>query len=270
MNRNRPPLRSGHPIRGMLLAAMLVTPVAIPAQTTQPTPGPTGGARTQPGEDIVVDGRKRERKEITQSVRQVTRESDGQIPRWHTTFCVAVFGADEPHRRLVTETIKHIADDAGAKAISGDCHPEVKILLSKDADAFAQAFNRVQPTLYKDVFRFGIAHGDEQARWLDPAPVRWLIESQDEKRLGFASNIARPVRETKLRMMVLVDLTRCNGKTWQQLAGYLAMVVLANPKQGDAGPPGIDPDAVRHGFDAGPRRSHQPRSRDVEGAVPQP
>ena len=109
---------------------------------------------------------------------------------------------------------------------------------TKDADTFARDFRKFQPDLYKDTYRFGLPQRDERALWLDPAPVRWLVQSGIEVGLGFASRISQPVRESKVRMMVLVDLPRCDGKTWQQLADYLAMVVLANPHQGEPNTPG--------------------------------
>ncbi len=187
-----------------------------------------------------------EQREIGEKVDVLADGAGGQIPRWNTAFCLAVYGGGPGHRRLIVDTIARNATDVGVKMVSDDCTPEVRIVLTKDADTFARDFLEANPRLYKNVGLYGLPQPREQAAWIDPAPVRWLVRSTVEARLGSASHITVPVRESKQEMMVLVDLTKCEGKTWEQLADHLAMVVLATPRPGARGPQ----DSIMALFDA--------------------
>jgi len=220
---------------------LILLPIAI--QISQVTPQarqqPTATADADelasvpPADEIVVVGTRRAR--IADMVKRLTGGSSAQIPRWNTSLCVVVRDVLPNRARYIADTIGKSARAVGVAVEGGSCSPNVEIIISGQADTLVRQFLRRQPSMFRDVARYGRPRSRDRAELLDPEPVRWTIGTATETRLGVASRLSLPSRENKERLLVVVDLARCSHVTLDQLSGYLTMVVLANPEHDSRG-----------------------------------
>ncbi|RYF21959.1 MAG: hypothetical protein EOO77_05055 [Oxalobacteraceae bacterium] len=199
---------------------------AATANAAEPAPVPAA-------DDIVVVGTTRAR--IADMVKRLTGGSSAQIPRWNTSLCVVVRNVLPNRARYIADTIGKSARAIGVAVEGGSCRPNVEIIISGQADTLVRQFLRRQPSMFRDVARYGRPRSRDRAELLDPEPVRWTIGTTTETRLGVASRLSLPSRENKEQLLVVVDLARCGDVTLDQLSGYLTMVVLANPEHDSRG-----------------------------------
>jgi len=215
---------------GLSLVALLIS---APAQAA---PQQAKSAPTSEAGDIVVMGTTRAR--IDRTVKRMTGSSGAQIPRWNSSICIAVRGVLPDRAHSIADTLKLNARAVGVVVEGGSCSPNVEILISGQADALASQYLHHQPNMFRDVARYGRPRSRDRAELLSPKPVRWTVGTVRELRLGVASRLSQPSRENKDRLLVIVDLPRCDNVTWEQLSAYLTMVVLANPEHTNDGASG--------------------------------
>lgn len=192
--------------------------------------------------------------------------------RWGQRVCVGVFNL--PHATIaqyLADKISLIAQDVGLKTGDPGCKPNLQIVFSPDARALADSM--VENSL-ASFLPFGGEGGTTQGRAAlerfrsTDAPVRWwqitmVVDELGNPAIalpqvtdpgntdngsntsipmirGIASKLRRPTSDAIWGALVIVDGSKVGKVQWPQLAGYLAMVSLAQ----------VNPDAPPAGYES--------------------
>lgn len=166
-----------------------------------------------------------------------------QVARWAQPLRVHIYYAPKPAADFICQRLAEIAATVGLKVVSVQSNANVAIVFTGQSSAFTRHLLKVHAGLYRDVDRIGFPSKSELAPLLEDRPVRWfevrreevaaaagdLTVSRVSRSTGYATRLEEPTAFHKDLSYVIVDADLVRGVSWQQLADYLAMVVLTEP-----------------------------------------
>lgn len=235
-----------------LLAALLIVPAA--AQETPALQADTE-AETRVDEEVVVRGRRLSEIEfdirlyVRDFLESVTAPARGRgYARWNRRVCIGVHNLENTAAQYIVDRISSLALDVGLETGEPGCSPHVNILFATDAAEMASLMVESQPRVFRPaggnagtdlglVALDDFVKSDRAVRW-------WHVSLPVDARTGVvamampgqgaptiavagASRIHSGIRDDLQYVIIIVDATKLSGKTWQQLADYLAVVSLA-------------------------------------------
>lgn len=248
-----------------VLAALWIASAA--AQEPAPPVGQRAEAQ-QVDEEVVVRGRRLSEIEfdlhlyITDFLDQVAAPARTRgYARWQRRVCIGVHNLENTAAQYIVDRISSLALDVGLEIGEPGCRPDVNILFSADAKEMAALMVKSQPRAFRPAggtagMDLGLAALDDFVQ--SERPVRWWhVSLPVDARTGQTairmpgeppptiavagpSRIKSGIRDDLLYVIIVVDATKLAGKTWQQLADYLAVVSLAQ----------VDPKANPTDFDS--------------------
>lgn len=232
----------------------------------QTTPAPAAPAQDESRVgDIVVNGRPLD--DLTRDfVSEISRPASRRgLARWHQRVCVGVVNLPASHAQYMVDRISQVAAEVGLEPGEPGCSPRVIIIATDDGAALATS-------LVGGVgvdFNLGSHQTDAGSRALrdfqtSDRAVRWWHTSlptdsetgQTAIRLpgqaGMDGNPSAPVvnvfaasrinsqiRDDLVRVVIVIDVDKLEGTSFEQLADYVALISLAQ----------IDADAQTQGYD---------------------
>lgn len=222
--------------RFVLLLALLAAPAAAqPSTDDNVVSRPPSPAE----EDIVVTGQRLEA--LERYVEELTEvRPGGQLARWNDPVCPRALGLDLGQNAYLALRVADTARQLRIPVARGNCRPNILIVVTDEADAFARLLLKKHPRLF-GAYGNGRPPASAVAALLAPRPVRWLNASRWGNGLGaplvdgnrnpvfFSSRLKLTTRENATLSLVVVDATRVDGLSWRALSAYLAMVALSRP-----------------------------------------
>lgn len=178
---------------------------------------------------------------------------DSSLARWQTVapICPLVAGLPREDGEYILARISKIAAAAGAPLAPEHCKPNLYIVISADPDALLKAWNK------RDVWMFGDEAdqgGTKIRKFLNSnGPIRvWYnaeLYSEEGTPLGntaecgsvmscrahlraFATRISFNTTRDLTSALIMVDGPRARGVKFGQLASYIAMIGLAEIRDG--------------------------------------
>jgi hypothetical protein len=253
-----------------LVSALALLIAKAPAQeplSEAPTPL---GIETPAGiDEVVVRGRRMS--EIEDDLRIYVRDFIGEVvatppgrgfARWYRHVCVGVHNLEPSAAQYIVDRISSLALDVGLAPGEPGCRPDVNIVFATDAKEVAtqmvesdrRVFMRVGGHAGMDLGRVALqdfVKSEKAVRWWHvslPVNARTgapAIELSKTCGAGHCpptvavagpSRIHNGTRDDLMYVIIIVDATKLNGTTWQQLGDYLAVVSLAqvDPKTSPA------------------------------------
>ncbi|HEY3517102.1 MAG TPA: hypothetical protein VGL98_08640 [Gammaproteobacteria bacterium] len=245
------------------MAAVLTTlPTARAwAQESPPAaePATAESDASQGVDEVIVRGRRLEdiksdlRIHIREFIGEVVRKPPGRgFARWYRRVCIGVHNLEPSAAQYVVDRISKLALEVGLEPGEPGCAPEVNIVFATNAKETAAAMVESEPRVFRRVGGFsgmdlGLAALDDFAQ--SDRPVRWWhVSLPVDARTGGAAieltkncgeafcppnvNVAGPsrihngTRDDLLYTIIIVDATKLEGTTWQQLGDYLAVISL--------------------------------------------
>ncbi|MBY0562803.1 MAG: hypothetical protein K2P58_01355 [Hyphomonadaceae bacterium] len=210
----------------------LAAPTAAHAQ--QPTPEP----------EIVVTGQRLQEimREFVGELAETPRSED-QLATWGMRLCPGVIGLrDRDTAQRIVDRIAQRAIEVGLEVGDVGCRPNVIIFFSPDASVLANElsdnFKRLM-NYFPDNNTSTLGRAAFERFVSSEAPVRWWsvtrtmsrdgldIEADGAARISNPSRLRRATRQDLDRVIVVVDVTRVNGRSTDSISDYLAMVSLA-------------------------------------------
>lgn len=254
------PVVSGILVLALWLVGVEQIAAARAPQGAQPaTPVRAAPPQAEPAdtlEGVTVTGRRRlDDEEHREAATAFVRELEGptarqRLGRWERSLCPGVTGLEPAKSVYLLDRIAQEAGKVGLAVAEPGCKPDVLIAVTSEPDAYAEAFRRKQPRFFAErqtMADVGTdARGNETVTFASAElggggqrlpdflesdrPVRWWHVSQrTENFIPNASRLYSPWREQFSTALVIVDAEQLQGVSWEQLAAYLAIVVLAQP-----------------------------------------
>lgn len=166
---------------------------------------------------------------------------EGQVARWGDSLCVSVTGATPEVNAYLTEQITANFKSLDVPHQGPNCEPTVAVVVSREADAFAQVYaDRARVRLFDN-------RREAIARFVGPSrPVRWRHAvvtgalGADPSRHPVAAERGQAVARlpgSRLRVataravtraIIVVDADRASTAPLDALAAYLAFVTLVD------------------------------------------
>lgn len=240
------------------------------AQSQQTTPQSADSEAPLALEDVVVSGAPLEEM-IRDFVGEVAAPNrDRGIARWRNRVCVGVANLRAEAAQYIVDRVSTVAEDVGLRPGAPGCRPNIMIVATDHPDLLAEELVRLQPREFQ-IRGAGMDRGDAALRAFEvsDAPVRWWQISMPvnsdtgeratrisgecrgscgatapgmestvhlyapNTRTFAASRLSTQIVDDLFRTLVIVDANQVGAVSGQQLADYIAMVVLAQ----------IDPEA---------------------------
>jgi hypothetical protein len=238
----------------MTVLAMLAAVLALSAGGQDAAPQDPPETRL---DDVVVDGRTL-RELVRDFTSEVVAPPVGRGPaRWDQKVCVGVANLRREAAQVIVDRVSAIALEVGLEIGEPGCSPNILILASEDGKGAARALVEAAPR----AFRPGYAGASRSVRQLElfqdsDAAVRWWhvsLPTMSDIRVAAVrlpgeaapyiyqdgSRLTTRIQNDLRRAFVVVDLSKMEGITFQQLGDYVGMVAMAQ----------IDPDADTRGYD---------------------
>jgi hypothetical protein len=251
------------------------TPRPAPTASETPRPAPTATETFQAPDEVVVRGGRLSeiksdlRININNFLKEVAAPARGRgYARWHRQVCIGVDNLEKTAAQYVVDRISSLALDVGLKPGGPGCRPQVNIVFATDARQLSTDMVKTEPRIFRPFAGFAgadlglealdeFANSDKPVRWwhvsmpVDARTGALAIEVPESRLCGQqfcppTVNVAGPsfihngtVDELRY-VIIVVDVTKLPGTTWQQIADYLAVVSLAQ----------IDPRADPSAFDS--------------------
>ena len=255
-----------------LAAAASLAVLAASGAAAQPAP-PAPAEQIVATDDgrVVVRGRRMNEVQgdledyVSDFIGEVAAPAPGRgFARWQQRVCVGVMNIEAEPAQYIADRVSLLALELGLDPGDPGCSPDVLVMFTLDAKVTAAELveNELQ------IFRPGGNEGGMQLgrHALDDfvnsdRPVRWWHVSlptdprtgQSAIRLpnmdgpptvtdggGGGSRIYQQLRDDMTYALILVDATKLEGVTWEELGDYIALVALAQ----------IDPQSDPSGFDS--------------------
>lgn len=240
-----------------MLAALQAAPAAPAAGQAQ------DGTRV---EDIVVNGRPLDdmaRDFVSEISRPANRRG---LARWRDEVCVGVVNLPAAHAQFMVDRISDVAATVGLEPGEPGCDPRVIVIATDDGASMAKSLVGGEEGIE---FNLGSTQTDAGTRALrefqnSDRAVRWwhtsLPVDADTGQLGIrldgqigadgepyipvinrfaASRLNSELRDDLVRVVIVIDVTKLEGTSFEQLADYVSLVALAQ----------IDADAQTADFD---------------------
>lgn len=228
--------------RYLLCLGLLVSTAAGSVQPLTSEAGPAAAERSD--EDIVVTGPSLDA--LDRYVAELTAAPHGdQLARWNDAVCARAIGIAPAQNAFLANRIISVAREMDIPVQSGRCRPNILVVVTQEADAFARLLLKRHPKLF-GAFGGDMAPAKAVNGLLAPRPVRWLNASEwgnahgapivdgNKNFVYSASRLQETTRENATLSLVVVDSTKLDGIKWGSLASYVAMVSLALPAPGAA------------------------------------
>ncbi len=236
-----------------VLAAAALTLLAFRAIGVPPAAStPKGDIET-----ITVEAA-REREKVAQQVSQfvsaiAVERSDQSLANWQreAPICPLVAGLPRQDGEYMLTRLSKIAASAGAPLAPQHCKPNLFVVVTSEPNALLKAWNKRDVNLFDN----GDDHGFTETRkfldaklpiraWYnveiyndDGTPLNYLDTAPGLGLQGARKNVharATHITFNDIRnlwsVIVLIDASRAKGVSYGQLAGYIAMVGLAEIK----------------------------------------
>jgi len=184
----------------------------------------TGWVSAEPEEVVVVGTALK--KLVTHVSGIVTVNRENQIARWNSPLCLRVEGLPSELKTTLRDRVRRAAEQVRISLLDEGCAQNVLLFFATEADSVSQQLAK----------HFEIPlRQDSTARVQDfmasHAPVRW-INTYD--RCGFGCRLANSRITASSApsidfMLLVVDATQIEGRHFEDIADYLAFVILTNP-----------------------------------------
>lgn len=235
-------------------AAPQTAPQTAPAATPQ-TP-PDGEAVQIDG--IVVEGRRLESyvNDFVSEVGEPARRRG--LARWHGPVCVGVVNLRPEVAQYMVDRVSDVARELGLSAGEPGCRPNILIVASTDSADLAKGLVTARRRNFNPG-HLGTNAGTRALREFQEAdrPVRWWqlslpvnSETGDiavrlpgmlgpdgqpaspQINVTSASRLRSQIRDDMARSLIIIDVDKLAGTTFQQLTDYVALIALAqiNPE----------------------------------------
>jgi hypothetical protein len=257
----------------MPLVATLLLADAAAQEPAAPAPPPGAAEAPQAVEEVIVRGRRLE--DIEDDLRIYIRDFIGEVvakppgrgfARWHRKVCIGVLNLEASAAQYIADRVSSLALEVGLTPGEPGCRPDVNIVFAANAREVAAQMVENEPRLFMpvgghagmDLGRVALAQfveSEQAVRW-------WHLSLPVDARTGGAaieidktcgnphcppyvpvagpSRIHSGTRDDLMYVIIIVDATKLQGTTWQQIGDYLAVVSLAQ----------IDPNANPAAFDS--------------------
>jgi len=218
-------------------------PTAARPTATQPDPQESGPKDRQGLETVTVEA---EREKLQNQIRAfvgaiAVAPFDDSIKRWRAPICPLVAGLTRSHGEFILQSVSRIARAAGAPLAPEECRGNLYVIVTAAPEDLLKAWGD------RDVDLFGEAGSHQIRKFISTeSAVRvWYnarLEAADGSPLsefgGVSGGIPENTHALGFRLafddvrdltsvMVIVDSRRARGVSFDQLAGYVAMVGLA-------------------------------------------
>jgi hypothetical protein len=233
------------------LTALTLQSAPVP-QTARPEQAPTEPAASAVEDIDVVGVRGRELEQLsTRFVDEVAAPTPGRgLARWMAPVCVGVVNFRGEAGRMIADRVASTAADLGVPIKDGACTPNIFIVGTTDGSGLARrmvaesrpdfAFNAAGARASNAALR-DFEQSDDPVRWWHvsmPMTVN-IVEGTAGPAVRFPGRSAPFVvvmsrsqhharrRDDLFRVTVVVDVTRLDGVSMDQLCDYLVMVAFA-------------------------------------------
>lgn len=222
-------------------------------------------------DDVVVTGQRLD-DFIRDFVGEVANPAGARrgLARWHDKVCVGALNMSSNHARFLVDRISQVAMRVGLAPGEPGCDPQIIVFAVRDGDSLARELVASRGRIFQVGHVAELNSGRQGLeQFLNPGrPVRWwltsvpkdartgqvtvrvggegetkLAEGLDTTASGLppipvvngidASLLRRATRDDLTRAIVIIDVTRLENASFEQVADYVAMISLAQ----------IDPDA---------------------------
>ena len=183
-----------------------------------------GMIRAEPEEVVVVGTALDTIVTHVSSIVSVNR--DNQIARWNRSLCLRTEGLPEDHLHILRERVANASQSVRLSLLDEGCAENVLLFFASDAERVGrQLAQHFEIPLRQD----GIAR--VQNFMASQAPVRW-INTYD--RCGFGCRLANSRITASSApsidfMLIVVDVTQIEDSDFEDIADYIAFVILTNP-----------------------------------------
>lgn len=199
---------------------------------------------TSADKEIVVTGFREPQQAATEFVDAVSVEHEGQIARFESRICPAIFGLPDDRKAAVERRLRKVAEAAGIEVETADCRPNLVVAVAADPVDFVRTLHKKRPWLFRDLRRAAI---ERLTGTQAPARAWHLVgrrESDGRRAEHFVdtegvyldahltpshqfSRLKKSTRPMLNLAFVVVDLPSIVNLTIPQLADYAAMRALA-------------------------------------------
>jgi len=229
-------------MRAATLLAAAALALALGGSAAAANPAPAASDPVTTVEEVTVTASNPAT--ISEFIRDVTEESrNGRVARWNHTICPATVGLEHRYAEYLNERLSSVAREVGLKVAKPGCRPDILIIVTPDVKAVLEEMERTHKAVFAE-HRWSdertSAGGSQsfEAFLQSEKPVRWWHVSEtvaaDGQPIGngvtmraSGSRLRDTVREDFAVVIVVVDVNRAKGVTYQALSDYLAMVALA-------------------------------------------
>ena len=207
--------------------------LALPAAAQNST------ARSDSG-DIIVEGKRIEKKEVDQFVRALTDTRPfEQISRFEWEVCPVALGLDPRQAGAIARRIRAVAAAAGAPIAKAGCNPNILVLATQDPQKLIAVLRKKFPYIFRDPI-------DQPVHISGTGPaLAWHVEgalTRDNLPATVAntpttkyyrsdstvsSRLTPPIRSHFLLGVLILDSDSLAGLTTTQVADYATMRLLA-------------------------------------------
>jgi hypothetical protein len=250
----------------VVAAALLSAPVFAQVAPPQAAASTQSQAEApQPVDEVIVRGRRMSdvraelQKYVQEFVGKVSAPAAGRgYARWNRFVCVGVHNLQADAAQYIVDRISKEAVDLGLEPGEPGCAPDVIVIFTTDAKQLATYLVKHNKRLFLPGMGAGgiarnrtaldeFVQSDKPVRWWDvsiPVDARMGVTAvrlpASENSAPVAGDIRAPVvnvagpsrvhsgiRDDLQRVIIIVDGTKLQGTTWQQLADYLGVLSLA-------------------------------------------
>lgn len=263
-------------VRSAFAAVAAAALVAAPGLAQEPDPT-AGGAEPSDGpslaapdaETMVVIGRPMDLSlddYIGEFVLEMADPPNDNVgfARWGGRICVGAYNFEQGPGEYIVNRVSDVAEEVGLGPRDEGCKPNIMIMFAADGSALARQWAEDEPGMFRP---FGGVGGTTQGMEAlnefiaSDAAVRWwqitmpvsdvgqpavdlpgmrAVRGRPPTVRGGNSRITQLIKDEIWATYVIVDAAKAQGKTWAQLADYIAMVSLAQ----------VDPNGSAAGYDS--------------------
>ena len=212
----------------------------------------TLGAEPPPlDKEIVVTGIREPEKAAAEFVGAISLDHGGQIARFETSVCPALFGLPDDQKAAVEARLREVAKAAGIAVEDPGCRPNLVVTVAADPADFLANLYRKRPWLFHDLTRSEIdmlttTRAPARAwhlvgrRESDNRVAQHFFDTQGEYNDAHLtpshqfSRLKKSTRPALTLAFVVLDLPSIVELTLPQLADYAAMRAFAMTRPGTA------------------------------------
>ena len=229
------------------LVAVMASPAAHAQAPSDPAPPAAGG-------DILVTVDREAAERLSQALRRITTQHDGQLTRFQVAVCPSVLGLPDDRAEQVVARIKALAAIARLPVAKAGCKPNLMVVIAADGQGFIERLKRERPEAFAMMTvatyrKLRTARGpvwswqSVDPRRADGAPVQYISEigigSGPPQRLpkgayqvpgAQLSRLSEPVRFDVGTAWVVIDQGHAVGLTPRQIGDYAGMVALTGAR----------------------------------------